>query len=160
MPPFEHIREEAIRVLGLQKRTLTGRAHAAVFLRHTLCLVLRRRGWPMRSIYPALGYKDHTTIVHAVAQMVAREKADPVYKARVAALRDYVVPEGAEGYNGEKRVSKHPLAYVPVGGRTVVAAPHTGNLRACIRRYGKRHGKLFTVTVDAVTKRALVTRTR
>lgn len=158
MTPFEHIREEAIRVLGLQKRTLTGRAHAAVLLRHTLCLVLRRRGWPMRAIYSELGYKDHTTVVHGVAQMVAREKIDPVYKARVAALRDYVVPEDAEGYNGERYQRPHPLAYLSVGSRMVVSAPHMGNLRRCIQRYGKRHDKLFEVTVDTLTKRAMVTR--
>jgi len=158
MTPFDYIREEATRVLGLQKRTLTGRGHAAVCLRHTLGLVLRRRGWPLRAIYPLLGYKDHTTVVHGVAQMVAREKTDPVYKARVDALRGYVVPQEAKGYNGEKRPSTHHLAYVPVGGRVVVAAPHLPNLRRCVQRYGKRHDKIFKVTVDAVTGRALVTR--
>ena len=91
--------------------------------------------------------------------MVEREKTDPVYEARVKALRGYLVPKEAKGYNGEKR-STHHLACVPVGGRVVVASPHLPNLRRCVQRYGKRHDKIFQVTVDALTGRALVTRVK
>jgi len=92
MTIIDAIRRETIDALGLHKRTLTGRGHSAVLLRHTLCLVLSKRGWSYNKIAATLGYKDHTTVMHAVRKMTARYGYDAPYAAKVDALVAYRLP--------------------------------------------------------------------
>jgi len=86
------LERQAIDLLGLHKRTLTGRGHFAVLLRHTMCLALRKRGWAYQKIAKELGYKDHTTVLHAVAKMTKRFDTDPLYAAKVTQLAEYREP--------------------------------------------------------------------
>ena len=86
------LEQQAIALLGLHKRTLAGRKHFAVLLRHTMCLVLNRRGWSLNKIAPHMGYKDHTTVMHAVAKMTLRYDTDPTYAAKVDKLVAYREP--------------------------------------------------------------------
>lgn len=86
------LEQQAIALLGLGKHRLTGRAYHAVLLRHTMCLVLSRRGWSYNKIAPHMGYKDHTTVMHAVAKMTLRYDADPAYAAKVDKLVAYREP--------------------------------------------------------------------
>jgi hypothetical protein len=86
------LERQAIDLLGLHKRTLTGRGHFAIVLRHTMCLALRKRGWAYQKIARKLGYKDHTTVLHAVAKMTARYGYDAPYAAKVDALVAYRLP--------------------------------------------------------------------
>jgi hypothetical protein len=86
------LERQAIDLLGLHKRTLTGRKHFAVLLRHTMCLVLRKRGWAYQKIAKELGYKDHTTVLHAVAKMTDRFNTDRFYAEKVTKLAEYREP--------------------------------------------------------------------
>jgi hypothetical protein len=86
------LERQAIDLLGLHKRTLTGRGHFAVLLRHTMCLVLRKRGWAYQKIARELGYKDHTTVLHAVAKMTKRFDTDRFYADKVSKLAEYREP--------------------------------------------------------------------
>lgn len=92
MQIIKTLERQAIDLLGLHKRTLTGRKHFAVLLRHTLCLALSKRGWSLNKIAPHMGYKDHTTVMHAVAKMTLRYDADPAYAANVDKLVAYRDP--------------------------------------------------------------------
>jgi hypothetical protein len=86
------LEQQAIDLLGLRKRTLTGRGHFAVVLRHTMCLVLRKRGWAYQKIAKELGYADHTTVLHAVAKMTKRFDTDRFYAEKVTKLAEYRDP--------------------------------------------------------------------
>jgi len=86
------LEQQAIDLLGLRKRTLTGRGHFAVVLRHTMCLILRKRGWAYHKIAKELGYKDHTTVLHAVAKMTKRFDTDRFYAEKVTKLAEYRDP--------------------------------------------------------------------
>ena len=86
------LERQAIDLFGLHKRTLTGRKHFAVLLRHTMCLVLSRRGWSYNKIAPHMGYKDHTTVLHAVRKMTLRLDTDAAYADKVAKLVEYREP--------------------------------------------------------------------
>lgn len=86
------LERQAIDLLGLSKHRLAGRTHFAVLLRHTMCLVLSKRGWSYNKIAPHMGYKDHTTVMHAVAKMTLRYDADPAYAAKVDKLVAYREP--------------------------------------------------------------------
>ena len=86
------LEQQAIDLFGLRKHRLTGKAHYAVLLRHTMCLVLRKRGWTYNKIAPHMGYKDHTTVMHAVAKMNGRYDTDPAYAAKVDKLVVYREP--------------------------------------------------------------------
>ena len=86
------LEQQAIALFGLSKHRLTGRKHFAVLLRHTMCLVLNRRGWSLNKIAPHMGYKDHTTVMHAVNKMAERTSYDPAYAAKVDTLAAYREP--------------------------------------------------------------------
>jgi transcriptional regulator len=86
------LERQAIDLLGLHKRTLTGRGHFAIVLRHTMRLTLRKRGWAYQKIARELGYKDHTTVLHAVAKMTKRFDTDRFYAEKVTKLVEYRDP--------------------------------------------------------------------
>lgn len=54
--------------------------------RQAVCLVLRRQGMSMPKIAKAIGYADHSTVLHACAQAEEKERTDARYRDRIAAL--------------------------------------------------------------------------
>lgn len=45
-------------------------------------------GKPLPHIGRQFGWRDHTTVIHAIKQVKARMAADPIYRADVEALRE------------------------------------------------------------------------
>lgn len=90
---------------GVEDALLIGKARQVhvVRVRNMLCALLHARGASLAQVGRWLGGRDHSTIVHAVAQWNARDRHDAALAATFAALaaREEPEPGPADSRDGE-----------------------------------------------------------